>query len=58
MNTWVFVLCGICIAIVMRVIPVFHGYDSNDITRVLFYDDSKQQHYKLVPVPHTCGSGK
>ena len=58
MGMWVYVLYGIFVGIIMRVIPIFHGYDSSDITRIVFYDDEKELHYRLVPIPHTCGQNK
>ncbi len=41
-------LTGIMITLFMKFIPIFHGYDSNDVRRVVFTDD-KGKHYKLQP---------
>lgn len=43
------VLSGLIIVIAMKYIPVFHGFDSNDVKRIVFEDiDNKQ--YMLVPI--------
>ena len=46
---------GLIIALFMRIIPVYHGYDSNDITRIIYYDENKKKYYTLVPKIYKCG---
>ena len=46
---------GLIIALFMRIIPIYHGYDSNDITRIIYFDDTKKRYYTLVPKMDKCG---
>ena len=47
------VLSGLIIAIAMRYIPIFHGYDSNDVAKIIFTDEFNKQ-YLLVPEKVKC----
>ena len=47
------ILCGIVVVFTMKFVPIFHGFDSNDVRRVLFEDvDGKK--YMLVPSKTDC----
>ena len=44
---------GFIVVIVMKNVPIFHGFDSNDVKRVLF-DDENGKKYMLVPEKVDC----
>lgn len=46
------VLSGFVVAFVMTVVPVFHGFDSNEVRNVIFNDENKQ--YVLIPSRIKC----
>ena len=50
------IIYGFIMTLIMKVIPVFHGYDSNDIRKIQFYDTKLQQSYRLIPFQIGCGS--
>ena len=47
------IVCGFFIALFMRVVPLFHGYDSNDIKRITFRDNHGKE-YILVTEKVKC----
>ena len=48
------ILCGLCVALAMRYVPIFHGYDSKDIKRIVFVDPANRRKYTLVPEKILC----
>ena len=46
------VLAGLVIVLTMKYVPIFHGFDSNDIKRIVFEDNGKK--YMLVPEQVVC----
>ena len=46
-------ILGLIIAIAMKNVPVFHGYDSNDVKRIIFTDEQDKK-YMLVPTQMEC----
>lgn len=41
------VIMGLLIVIAMKNVPLFHGFDSNDVRRIVFEDDIGK--YMLIP---------
>ena len=41
------VIMGLLIVIAMKNVPIFHGFDSNEVRRVVFEDDVGE--YMLIP---------
>ena len=48
------VLFGILVALSMRYVPIFHGYDSRDIKRIVFVDPKTLKKYTLTPEKINC----
>lgn len=48
------ILCGICVAFAMRYVPIFHGYDSKDIKRIIFVEHETHKKYTLIPEKILC----
>ena len=46
------ILCGIIVVFTMKYVPIFHGFDSNDVRRVIFEENGKK--YKLIPSKVDC----
>tara|TARA_A100001015_G_C14412198_1_gene489615 strand:+ start:258 stop:419 length:162 start_codon:yes stop_codon:yes gene_type:complete len=44
---------GFIVVIVMKNIPIFHGFDSNDVKRVIFHDNNGKK-YMLIPEKVEC----
>ena len=47
------IICGFIVALYMRIVPLFHGYDSNDVKRIVFTDKDNKQ-YKLITERIDC----
>ena len=47
------IFVALCIVITMKFVPIFHGYDSNDVKRVIFEDENNKQ-YILEPYYTQC----
>ena len=47
-------LFGILVALSMRYVPIFHGYDSKDIKRIIFVDPKTLKKYTLIPEKINC----
>ena len=54
MNIEIFsgIFIGFIITISMKYTPIFHGFDSNDVKRVVFTDEKGD--YYLVPYEVKC----
>ena len=48
------ILFGILVALSMRYVPIFHGYDSQDIKRIVFVDPKTLKKYTLLPEKINC----
>lgn len=46
------VFSALCVVLTMKYVPIFHGFDSNDVKRILFEEDGKK--YTLVPSRIEC----
>lgn len=46
------ILSGFVIALTMNYVPIFHGFDSNDVKRIVFEDEGKK--YVLIPEQVDC----
>ena len=46
-------LAGFIITLAMRYVPIFHGFDSNDVKRVMFKDQDGKN-YILIPTRVDC----
>ena len=46
------ILFGLIVALTMKYVPIFHGFDSNDVKRVIFTD--KKGQYMLIPSRIEC----
>ena len=48
------VLSGMMVALSMRYVPIFHGYDSQDIKRIIFVEPKTLKKYTLIPEKINC----
>ena len=47
------VMFGIIVVITMKCVPIFHGFDSNDVKRIIFEDEDGKS-YMLIPKETEC----
>jgi len=46
------IIFGLIVAFTMKYVPIFHGFDSNDVKRIIFTDEKGE--YVLIPLQIDC----